>query len=82
MKEGTLKVIYSLMTTYWKFIRKYADMDSTNGDPKRWDEFTEEANVMGEMYKENQALSEFNRRMILSCIALIEASARGQLGEV
>lgn len=81
MNNDTLKVIYSLMSTYWKFIRKYHGLNQ-NSSPAEWDEFTNEGCVIGEMYKENEAVSRFNRKMILACIELIEASSRGQIGEV
>lgn len=81
MNNDTLKVIYSLMSTYWKFIRKYSDMDS-NKTPAEWDKFTEEGCVIGEMYKDNEAISRFNRKMILACIELIECASRDQIGEV
>ncbi len=81
MSNDILKTIYSLMSTYWKFIKKYHSLNQ-NSSPAEWDEFTNEGCVIGEMYKDNEAVSRFNRAIILACIGLIESSARGQIGKV
>ena len=81
MNKDTLSIIYALMSTYWKFIKKYHGLNQ-NSSPDEWDEFTNEGCIIGEMYKDNEAMSRFNQTIVLACIGLIESSARGQIGEI